>query len=155
MTHQENNENPIWFYNYYGSGFLTIVKHEIYETKVSEKRTLVNPFSETTPLLENSSNDNNNGVTDSYTAMFQNKDEKSQVSFILTIILKKKSLISKLCKYQACRPWVCGCAMANPDFGRSVNPISTRGDRLCPPNSTGTPKFSDLPTALSMNFNVI
>ena len=21
-----------------------------------------------------------------------------------------------------------------PDFGRSVNPISTRGDRLCPPN---------------------
>ena len=82
MTHQENNENPIWFYNYYGSGFLTIVKHEIYETKVSEKRTLVNPFSETTPLLENSSNDNNNGGTDSYTAMFQNKDEKSQVSFI-------------------------------------------------------------------------
>ena len=26
------------------------------------------------------------------------------------------------------------CAMAHPDFGRSVNPISTRGDRLCPPN---------------------
>ena len=24
--------------------------------------------------------------------------------------------------------------MAPPDFGRSVNPISTRGDRLCPPN---------------------
>jgi hypothetical protein len=24
--------------------------------------------------------------------------------------------------------------MAHPDFGRSVNPISTRGDRLCPPN---------------------
>ena len=33
MKHQENDENPIWFYNYYGSGFLTIVKHEIYETK--------------------------------------------------------------------------------------------------------------------------
>ena len=82
MTHKENKENPIWFYNYYGSGFLTIVKHEICETKVSEKRTLVNPFSETTPLLEDSSNDNNNGDTDSYTAMFQNKDEKSQVSFI-------------------------------------------------------------------------
>ena len=82
MTHQENNENPIWFYNYYGSGFLTIVKHEIYESKVSEKRTLVNPFSETTPLLDDSSNDNNNGGTDSYTAMFQNKDEKSQVSFV-------------------------------------------------------------------------
>ena len=27
-----------------------------------------------------------------------------------------------------------GCAMAHPDFGRSVNPISTRGDRLCTPN---------------------
>jgi hypothetical protein len=24
--------------------------------------------------------------------------------------------------------------MAQPDFDRSVNPISTRGDRLCPPN---------------------
>ena len=36
-----------------------------------------------------------------------------------------------------CRPVVpgcAGCAMAHPDFGRSVNPISTRGDRLCPPN---------------------
>ena len=27
-----------------------------------------------------------------------------------------------------------GCAMAYPDFGRSVNPISNKGDRLCPPN---------------------
>ena len=33
-----------------------------------------------------------------------------------------------------------------PDFGRSVNPISTKGGRLCSPN--GTPGFSDLPTAL-------
>ena len=24
--------------------------------------------------------------------------------------------------------------MAHPNFGRSVNPISTRGDRLCQPN---------------------
>ena len=24
--------------------------------------------------------------------------------------------------------------MAHPDFGRSVNPISTRGNKLCPPN---------------------
>ena len=37
---------------------------------------------------------------------------------------------------------------APPDWGRSVNPISTRGDRLCPPNNTGTPEFSDLPMAL-------
>ena len=25
--------------------------------------------------------------------------------------------------------------MAHPDFGRSVNPISIKGDRLCPPNN--------------------
>ena len=31
-------------------------------------------------------------------------------------------------------PVCAGCAMAHPDFGRSVNPISNRGDRLCPPN---------------------
>ena len=31
-------------------------------------------------------------------------------------------------------PGCVGCAMAHPDFGRSDNPISTRGDRLCPPN---------------------
>ena len=31
-------------------------------------------------------------------------------------------------------PGCAGCAMAHPDFGRSVNPISTRGDKLCPPN---------------------
>ena len=46
-------------------------------------------------------------------------------------------------------PGGAGGAMASPDFGRSVNPISTmeRG-RLYPPNNTGTPWFSDLPTAL-------
>ena len=39
--------------------------------------------------------------------------------------------------------------MAPSDFGRSVNPNSTKGGRLCPLNDTGTPGFSDLPTALS------
>ena len=34
------------------------------------------------------------------------------------------------------------------DFGRSVNLISTREVRICPPNDIGTPGFSDLPTAL-------
>ena len=43
---------------------------------------------------------------------------------------------------QACR------TMAPPDFVRSVNPISTMGGRLCPPNNTGTSGFSDLRTAL-------
>ena len=35
------------------------------------------------------------------------------------------------------RPVVPGCAegaMAHPDFSRSVKPISTRGDKSCPPN---------------------
>ena len=41
-----------------------------------------------------------------------------------------------------------GGAMAPTNFGRSVNPISTRGSRLCPPNDTGNPGFSDLSTAL-------
>ena len=39
--------------------------------------------------------------------------------------------------FVVCRPVVprcAGCAMAHPDFGRSVNPISTRDHRLCPPN---------------------
>ena len=44
-----------------------------------------------------------------------------------------------------------GGAMATPDFGRSVNPISHQGGRLCPPNNTGTPGFSDLPTALCID----
>ena len=34
-------------------------------------------------------------------------------------------------------------AMAPTDFGRSVNPISTRVGRLSPPNNTGTPGFSN------------
>ena len=33
-----------------------------------------------------------------------------------------------------CRGVIPGRAMAPPDFGRSVNPISTSGDRLCLPN---------------------
>ena len=40
---------------------------------------------------------------------------------------------------------------APPDFGRSVNPISTRGDRLCPPNHYWHPQFSDLLMALRSN----
>ena len=43
-----------------------------------------------------------------------------------------------------------GGAMAPSDFVRSVNSISTRDDRLWPPNNTGAPGFSDLPTALHL-----
>ena len=55
-----------------------------------------------------------------------------------------------------CRPVVPGGAggamAAPPDFGRSVNPISTKGGRLCPPNDTGGPGFSDLPAALKTEY---
>ena len=50
--------------------------------------------------------------------------------------------------YRGVVPGGTGGAMAPPDFGRSVNPISTKGGKSCPPNNTGTPGFSDLPTAL-------
>ena len=45
-------------------------------------------------------------------------------------------------------PGGAGGAMAHLDFGRSFNSISTKGGRLCPSISTGTPGFSNLPTAL-------
>ena len=50
-------------------------------------------------------------------------------------------------------PGGAGDAMEPQDFGRLVNPISTEGDRLYPPNNTGTPGFSDLPTALWFQSN--
>ena len=46
-------------------------------------------------------------------------------------------------------PGGAGGAMAPPDFGRSVNPISTRGRDYAHLITTGTPGFSDLPTALN------
>ena len=47
-----------------------------------------------------------------------------------------------------------GGAMVPPDFGRSVNPISARGDRLCPPNYYWHPRFSDLLTALTIEMQL-
>ena len=38
--------------------------------------------------------------------------------------------------YRPVVPGGAGGAMAPPNFGRSVNPISTKGGRLCPPNNT-------------------
>ena len=38
-------------------------------------------------------------------------------------------------------PGGAGGAMVPPEFGRSVNPISTRGDRLCPPNYYWHPRI--------------
>ena len=45
-------------------------------------------------------------------------------------------------------PGGAGGAMALPDFGRSVNPISTKGTDYAHLITTGTAGFSDLPTAL-------
>ena len=50
------------------------------------------------------------------------------------------------------RPVVPGCAVAHPDFGRSVNPISTGGTDYAHLITAGTPGFSDLPTALYWQF---
>ena len=44
--------------------------------------------------------------------------------------------------------------MEPPDFGRSLNPTSTKGGRLCPPNNAGTSGFSYLPTALLIQVHV-
>ena len=41
-----------------------------------------------------------------------------------------------------------GGALAPPVFCKTVNPISTRGDRLCPPQYYEPPGFSDLATGL-------
>ena len=40
-------------------------------------------------------------------------------------------------------PW-----QSTPDFGKTVNPISTKEGRLCPLNNADTPGVSVLPTAL-------
>ena len=45
--------------------------------------------------------------------------------------IQSSSMYIVLTYLKARRPWVCQVC---PDFGRSVNPISTRGDRLYPPN---------------------
>ena len=54
--------------------------------------------------------------------------------FIFLPIYNLAMFQDRNCTPQACCPWVCRVCQAHPDFGRSVNPISTRGDRLCPPN---------------------
>ena len=45
-------------------------------------------------------------------------------------------------------PGCARCAMVHPDFGRSVNPISTRGTDYAHLITNSTPGFLDLPTAL-------
>ena len=57
---------------------------------------------------------------------------------------------------QACRPAGCaGCAMAHPDFGRSVYAVSTRRTDYAHLITAGTPGFLDLLTALLPVWNRI
>ena len=66
-------------------------------------------------------------------------------------LLIRISMLRSAIFYHRLRPVVPGCAryaMAHPDFGRSVNSISTRGTDYAHLITTGTPGFSDLPTAL-------
>ena len=44
--------------------------------------------------------------------------------------------------------WEAGGAAAPPDFGGSINPISTRGDTLSPPSTTCPPGFLTLVACL-------
>ena len=65
------------------------------------------------------------------------KRQKYKISKKNLVRLITATTFKKDQKLPTSRPVVsgcAGCAMAHPDFGRSVNPISTRGDRLCPPN---------------------
>ena len=55
-------------------------------------------------------------------------------------MLLKSSFITTT-KFRGVVRGCAGCAIAHPDFGRSVNPISTRGDRLCPPNYYWHPRI--------------
>ena len=66
---KKKDQELTWFYNYYGSGFLTILRQEI---------------SETTPLLKYSANDSS---TDTCTAVFQKNDKTNQVNHPLTVVL--------------------------------------------------------------------
>ena len=66
-----------------------------------------------------------------------------------------------LCKLQARRKRGAEGALAPPVFGRTVNPISTRGSRLCPPQYYEPPRIfrpcdgparQQLPGDPSLNF---
>ena len=54
--------------------------------------------------------------------------------YMITIVTSILVLGSLICYCRPVVPGCAGCAMAHPDFDRSVNPISTRGDRLSPPH---------------------
>ena len=68
--------------------------------------------------------------------------------YIRRVVARSENLGGHIVMHECC-PLVCRVPWhPHADFGRSVNPISTKGGRLFPPNNTGTPGFLDLPMAM-------
>ena len=64
-------------------------------------------------------------------------NSQTKTSTCLSVIWLYDGKVAQNMKRFSLRPVIpgcAGCAMAHPDFGRSADPISTKGDRLCPPN---------------------
>ena len=78
-----------------------------------------------------------------------------KVSYLLRTQTNEVYILEKICPIQGCRSWGCRGAMTPPDFGRSVNPILCRGTDCAHVITTGTPGFSNLPTALLYKINFI
>ena len=90
----------------------------------------------------------------------KSRDDLTRLISIMVICEPHLWTLNWICTSRVCDPGLrhnrrpvvpggAGGAMAHLHFGRSVNPISTKGCRLCPPNYTGIPGFSNLPTALN------
>ena len=58
-----------------------------------------------------------------------------------------KAVVSK---QQACRPWVCLVCHGTPNFWQISYPFQPRGTDYAHLITTGTPRFSDLPTVLNI-----
>ena len=72
----------------------------------------------------------------------------SKVGVELNFTIKTTNETRDTCDTWGVVPGGAGGAMAHPDFDRSVDPISIRGINYAYLITTGTPGFSDLPTAL-------
>ena len=68
----------------------------------------------------------------------QKLDKKSARQRMMEDLLAREKEAKRQIAYLT-KGVVSGGAMAPPDLGRSANPISTKGGRLCPPNHTDTP----------------
>ena len=76
---------------------------------------------------------------------------------LLVFILDFDLLCSSRLTYCEVRPVVpgcAGCAMAHPDFGRSVNPISTRGADYAHHNIACPPGFENVTASLPESVQV-